>query len=69
MSKICGNVTGRDIMNMSYWERHNEYETMAFRIGPTRVAFVNSLKEYFYSIRNNDDYYTRWTMTLRHERD
>jgi hypothetical protein len=35
---------------------------------PTWVAFVDSLKEEFYPIRNYDDQYMRWT-TLCQKRD
>jgi hypothetical protein len=52
----------------SYWERHNEDESMTFRRGPTWVAFVDALKEEFYHVGNYDDQYTRW-MTLHQERD
>jgi hypothetical protein len=43
-----------------YCERHDKHEYMEFRIEPTWEAFVDSLKEDFYPIRNYDDKYTRW---------
>jgi hypothetical protein len=43
-------------------------ESTLFGREPTWVAFVDSLKEEFYPIRNYDDQYMRWT-TLRQKRD
>jgi hypothetical protein len=38
-----------------YYKRHDKDEYMEFRIEPTLEAFVYSLKEDFYPIRNYDD--------------
>jgi hypothetical protein len=51
-----------------YQERHNEDDSLAFRIGPTWEAFVDSFKEDFYPVGNYDEQYTR-LMTLHQERD
>jgi hypothetical protein len=51
-----------------YWERYTMDESMPFEREPTWEAFVDSLKEEFYHVRNYDDQYMRW-MTLWQERD
>jgi hypothetical protein len=51
-----------------YWERYTMNESMPFGREPTWEAFVDSLKEEFYPIRNYDDQYMRW-MTLCQKRD
>jgi hypothetical protein len=51
-----------------YWERYTTNESTLFGRKPTWVAFVDSLKEEFYPVRNYDDQYMRWT-TLHQRRD
>jgi hypothetical protein len=51
----------------NYSEQHVEEESAIFGLGPTWVAFVDTLKEQYYPVGNYDDQYTRWT-TRRQER-
>jgi len=51
----------------TYYEQYFEENSTIFGPGPTWEAFVDSLKEQYYPVRNYDDQYTRWT-TLYQER-